>query len=285
MSDEVKARYEAAMESIVPSGCYDMATCNMALVKSALADIPRLMEENERLKSDYEAIKQATDNAYIESDGDAALEHINAHRWERERAANTIDSLRAQLAEKEKEIDEQAAEIESVWEALGMSDYEGEDSLAHHVDWQKRRIESLTSRLAEKDKEMQATFDFCIPETFGEFVGLYGFEPPCESHEYDNRTWAENAAWLVSELGRALNSFADTQTTAVEMAWLIFEEETAPDGNSNGWRFLNKLYARPPAVGNAITFLLKRGLIEKHPEREWYRRLENQRDGNEDSAL
>lgn len=39
-----------------------------------------------------------------------------------------------------------------------------------------------------------------IPQTLGEFVMQHRFEPPCESHEYDNRTTAENADWLMTVL-------------------------------------------------------------------------------------
>ncbi len=47
--------------------------------------------------------------------------------------------------------------------------------------------------------EGQNRLMFVVPQTYGEMIVLYPWVD-CESHEWDNRTTLENAAWLIAYL-------------------------------------------------------------------------------------
>jgi len=51
--------------------------------------------------------------------------------------------------------------------------------------------------------KLNPIFNSPVPQTYGEAIMLYPWLK-CESHEWDNRTTAENAIWLIKELQAAL---------------------------------------------------------------------------------
>lgn len=66
-------------------------------------------------------------------------------------------------------------------------------------------VEAILADYAPVETEPAADHRAIIPQTYGEFDGQYDFILPCEPHEWDNRTSAENFAWLIDKL-RELDS-------------------------------------------------------------------------------
>lgn len=67
--------------------------------------------------------------------------------------------------------------------------------------------------------DSQAILMPAVPQTFGEAVALWGEATiNCEGHEWDNRTTAENAAWLILRL----------EEQRLELVRLISDEPRTP---------------------------------------------------------
>lgn len=72
----------------------------------------------------------------------------------------------------------------------------GIDSALTVVQAKNDYIAELEAQIEEQNRKLEA-FHIAIPQTYGEVKQLTTDWPPCEDHEWDNRTTAENAAWCL----------------------------------------------------------------------------------------
>lgn len=70
-------------------------------------------------------------------------------------------------------------------------------------------------------QQWRVAFLEAIPETWGEICKKLGAMPPCQPHEWDNRTSLENAVWALVTATTLAKELAEAQRDTERLDWLI----------------------------------------------------------------